>query len=93
MPVRIGVVLMVLSLLCWLVIPFAPVVGFQGAVLAAVIGGLVVVAEIVFWLGLILIGRDTWRLARERGWRRVPGALWRLLLDGRAPQPRPADDG
>jgi hypothetical protein len=83
--VRTGVLLLVLSVVCWLLIPVVPLLGLRGAATAVAVGSLVVGAEIVFWLGLVLAGRDTWRLAREHGWRKVPAALWKVLRDGRQP--------
>jgi hypothetical protein len=85
MMVRIGVLLIVLSAVCWVLIPFVPAFGLRGMAAAGVAGGLVVGAEVVFWLGLVLAGRDTWRLAKEHGWRGTPKALWRLLRHGKAP--------
>jgi hypothetical protein len=49
------------------------------------VGALLVGAEVAFWLGLALAGRDTWTLAKQHGWRGVPKALWRVLRDGRLP--------
>jgi hypothetical protein len=87
--VRIGVLLLVLSAVCWLVIPAVPLLGLPGAGTAVTVGVLVVGAEVVFWLGLVLAGRDTWKLAKAHGWRKVPAALWRVLREGR----QPADAG
>jgi hypothetical protein len=86
--VRAGVLLIVLALLCWLAIPLVPFAGMGGGATAAAIGGLVVLAEIVFWIGVVLIGRETWRLTREQGWRRLPAELWGLLRYGRRPVSR-----
>jgi hypothetical protein len=83
--VRIGVLLLVLSVVCWLLIPLVPLAGLRGVAAASAVGGLVVGAEVVFWLGLVLAGRDTWKLAKEHGWRAAPRALWRVLRDGKAP--------
>jgi hypothetical protein len=89
MLVRVGVLLIVLSALAWLLIPAIPVLGLDGVQAAAVVGGLVLGAEVAFWLGLVLAGRDTWRAVKEHGWRGVPKALWQMLRDGR-PASRPA---
>jgi hypothetical protein len=85
MLVRAGVLLIALSAVGWLLILAVPALGPGGARSAAVVAGLVVGAEVVFWLGLALAGRDTWALAREHGWRGVPKALWQVLRDGRPP--------
>jgi len=78
---RAGIVLMILSVVFWLLIPLVPVVGLRGLAAAGAVGGLLVAAEVVFWLGLLLAGRDTWKLAREHGWRGVPRTLWQMLRD------------
>ena len=87
MAVRLGVVLILLSSLPWLALVVLPFLGLGAGGAAAAGGGLILVAEVAFWLGLVLVGRVTWRLARSRGWRRVPGALWRLLRHGAADPP------
>jgi hypothetical protein len=92
MAVRLGVLLIVLSCLCWLVIPLVPAFGLRGTRAAGAVGSLVVTAEIVFWLGVVLVGRDTWDIARRHGWSHVPGTLWRLLRDGRTIEPRSSKD-
>jgi hypothetical protein len=80
-------VLIVLSCLCWVVIPLLLLfTGLSGAVWA---GGIAVVAEVSFWLGLVLAGRDTWKLARAHGWRGVPKALWHTFRTGRVPEQAP----
>jgi hypothetical protein len=81
--VRLGVVLLLLSVVCWVLILAVPFTGLDGAALASAVGGLVIGAEAVFWLGLVLAGRDTWKLAKRHGWRRVPGALWQVLREGK----------
>jgi hypothetical protein len=88
MAVRLGVVLIALSLLPWLALTVLPFLGLGTAAFAAG-GGLIVVAEVAFWLGLVLVGRDTWSLARSHGWRHVPGTLWRVLRHGTADRQPP----
>ncbi|MGQ0576419.1 MAG: transporter suffix domain-containing protein [Pseudonocardia sp.] len=79
MVLRLGIVLIVGSFVLWLLIPLVPLVGFRGLAAAGAVAGLLVAAEVVFWIGVLLAGRDTWRLARTHGWRGVPGALWRMF--------------
>lgn len=79
MALRAGVVLIVASFALLLLIPLVPVVGLRGLAAAGAIGGVVVACEVMFWLGVLLAGRDTWKVVRAHGWRRVPGALWQLL--------------
>ena len=100
MMIRAGVLLIVLSVGCWLLVPVVPFLGYSGGTAFVLIAGLLILAEVVFWLGLVLAGRETWKLAKANGWRGVPAALWQTLRDGRRPQsagPRaersPSDDG
>lgn len=83
MLLRVGVLLIVLSLLPWIALAALPFLGLGGARAAATAGGLVIAAEVLFWCGLALAGRETWQTARAHGWRAVPRELWRLLLRGR----------
>jgi len=87
MMVRIGVALIAASFACWALVPFVPVVGLRGAKAAGAIAVLAIAAEVAFWLGLVLAGRDTWRLAKQHGWRGAPRALWQTLREGRVPAP------
>lgn len=80
--IRVGVVLLLLSAVCWVLILAVPFTGLGGAASAGAVAALVIGAEVVFWLGLVLAGRDTWKLARQHGWRGTPGALWRVLREG-----------
>ncbi len=85
--IRTGVLLIVLSFVCWLLVPVVPFLGLNGGTAFAAVAGLLIVAEVVFWLGLVLAGRETWKLAKANGWRGVPAALWQTLRDGRPPRP------
>jgi hypothetical protein len=82
MMVRLGVVLLLLSVVCWLLVPAVPFAGLGAAGSASAVAVLVVGAEVVFWLGLVLAGRDTWKLAERHGWSGLPRALWRVLREG-----------
>ncbi len=83
--IRVGVLLIALSFLAWLLILAVPFVGLSGGAAVATVAGLAIGAEVIFWLGLVLAGRDTWKLAKQHGWRGVPAALWRTLRFGQAP--------
>jgi hypothetical protein len=85
---RIGLVAIVLSILPWLAIAAAPLFGLSLGAALGLVGALLVVAEVLFWIGLALAGRDTWRSVRAHGWQRAPRELARLFVDGR----RPVDD-
>ncbi len=95
---RVGLVAIVLSFLPWLAIAAAPLLGLSLGAGVGVVGIAVVVAEALFWVGLALAGKDTWRAITAHGWRRAPRALATLVVRGRpvavpAPAPRvdPAD--
>lgn len=69
---RVGVALLTMSLVLWLPLPVLPFLSWETATKAAVGGGLVVSAEVAFWLGAALAGPEAAR--RTRGWvRRVFG--------------------
>ncbi len=94
---RVGIVAIVASFVAWIVIALAPLVGpLVGMSLgqgAGFVGVILVIAEVLFWAGLALAGKDTWRTVKVHGWRRAPGELTKLLVHGRpvqAPE-RPAD--
>jgi hypothetical protein len=80
---RLGIVAIIASFLPWLAIALAPLMGLSLTGAAGVVGAAVLTAELLFWTGLALAGRDTWRAIKADGWRRAPRALARLLARGR----------
>lgn len=94
---RVGIVAIVASFAVWVVIALAPlvgpVVGLSLGEAGGAIGVLLVIAEVLFWAGLALAGKDTWRTVKVHGWRRAPGELTKLLVHGRPEQAseRPGD--
>jgi hypothetical protein len=80
---RIGLLAIALSFVPWLAIAVAPLLGLSLGESAGLVAGLAVAAEVLFWTGLALAGRDTWQAIRTRGWRRAPRELLRLLVAGR----------
>jgi hypothetical protein len=82
--VRLGAALIAISCLLWgllLVVPFLPGTAAQRATRSGVV---LVVAEIVWWVGVAMVGGTAWRVVRSHGWRRLPRALWQLLRHGHA---------
>jgi hypothetical protein len=73
--IRVGVVIMTVSLGIAVAAGVAVAMGTSLAVTAV----MVVVAEVIFWLGVLILGHSTYKVARAKGWRRVPGELWRLF--------------
>jgi hypothetical protein len=63
---RAGVVLVGLSLALWVPLPVVPFLPLSTGAKAALGGGLVVGAEIAFWLGAVLAGPEAAR--RIRSW-------------------------
>jgi hypothetical protein len=89
---RVGLIAIALSFVPWLFMAAAPLFGLSVAAGAGLVAGLLVVAEVLFWVGLALAGKDTWQAVKARGWRRAPRELGRLLVHGR-PVPRNGEDG
>jgi hypothetical protein len=85
---RVGLIAIALSLVPWLMIAAAPLLGLSLGASAGLITGLLVVAEVLFWAGLALAGKDAWHTVKARGWRRAPRELARLLVRGRPEAPR-----
>ncbi len=85
MLLKIGVILMFASALPWLALPVAAWLAPTAAAKAAWSTGLFVGAEIMFWGGVLLAGRDVWNAAKEAGWRRVVPELWRKLRPSDGP--------
>jgi hypothetical protein len=85
MAFRIGVALMVGSLLPWLTMPAVPFLPLTVAEQGVVVGALVGLAELIFWPGVALAGKGAWEAAKAQGWRRMPVVMWQMLLTGRVP--------
>jgi hypothetical protein len=85
---RVGLVAIVLSFLPWLGIVIAPLLGLSLGAGAGLVAGSLVAAEVLFWAGLAMAGKETWQAIKATGWRRAPRELARLLVHGR-PAPRP----
>jgi hypothetical protein len=80
---RVGILAIIASFLPWLAIALAPLMGLSLAGAAGFVGAALITAEILFWGGLALAGKDTWQAVRANGWRRAPRALARLWTRGR----------
>jgi hypothetical protein len=84
---RVGLIAIVASFLPWLAIAVAPLFGLSLGAGMGLVGALLVLAEVLFWTGLALAGKDTWQSIKAYGWRRAPRELGRLLVSGRAAGP------
>lgn len=79
MALKIGVILMFASALPWLAMPVAAWLAPTAGAKAAWSTALFVAAEILFWGGVLLAGRDVWNAAKQAGWKRVIPELLRKL--------------
>ena len=80
---RVGLAAIALSFVPWMMIAAAPLLGLSLGASAGLVTGLAVGAEVLFWAGLALAGKDTWQTIKARGWRGAPRELGRLLVHGR----------
>ena len=80
---RLGLIAIVVSVVPWLAIAGAPLLNLSLSATGGLVAGALVVAEVLFWAGLALAGKDTWQTIKVRGWRRAPRALVHLLVHGR----------
>ncbi|MFM8334923.1 MAG: transporter suffix domain-containing protein [Opitutaceae bacterium] len=92
MLLKIGVILMFASALPWLAMPVAAWLAPTAGAKAAWSTGLFIAAEILFWGGVLLAGRDVWKSAREAGWKRVIPELWRKLREPARPSQGGSND-
>lgn len=93
MLLKIGVILMFASALPWLALPFAAWLAPTGGAKAAWSTGLLIAAEVLFWGGVLLAGRDVWTTAKQAGWKRVIPELWRQLRQADAVRSGSSDKG
>ncbi len=80
---RLGVTNIILSKLLLLVIAALPLLDISGSQRAVYAAILVAAMPVLFWSGVALVGRQTYRVARSHGFRAVPRELWRLLRHGK----------
>lgn len=55
---KVGIGLLILSLLTWIIPVVAPFTSFSPKEKAGIIGGALVFAEVMFWMGAVLVGRE-----------------------------------
>ncbi|HEY0638572.1 MAG TPA: transporter suffix domain-containing protein [Pseudonocardiaceae bacterium] len=84
---RYGALLILGATVFWLGALLVPFLDLDAGTTAALVVGLVITREVVFWIGVLLLGRETWRVTKELGWRRAPRALWTLVVHPRRPRP------
>jgi hypothetical protein len=75
---RIGIGLIIASFVVWVAVPIAPFLPFSAAVKATIVATVIAAAEVMFWLGVLLAGKEAarklkaywnpkhWRINRQR---------------------------
>lgn len=56
----IGYILLILSFLAWGLIALLPFIELSKAQIAGATAGLVIAAEVLFWLSILLLGKEVW---------------------------------
>lgn len=79
MLLKIGVLLMLASVVPWIALPIAAWLAPTAGSKAAWSAGLFIAAEVLFWGGVLLAGKDVWMTAKQAGWRRMLPELLRKL--------------
>jgi hypothetical protein len=94
MLLKIGVILMFASALPWLAMPVAAWLAPSAGAKAVWSTALFIAAEVLFWGGVLLAGRDVWASAKQAGWKRAIPELWRKLREPvRSHRGGPTDSG
>jgi hypothetical protein len=81
---RFGLALIALSFLPWLAIPIVPWMSFLESVTqkSAAVAGLIILAEVLFWIGLVSAGPETWKIIKLHGWRAAPKKFIEIMKKG-----------
>ncbi|MFC0298486.1 transporter suffix domain-containing protein [Geobacillus jurassicus] len=77
---RIGIVLIIASFVVWLIPPIAPFLPFSAAVKALIVTVVIVAAEIMFWIGALLVGKEA-AAKLKRHWNPKNWRIKRRLSD------------
>ncbi len=78
--VKLGLVLIVVSCLLWAAVLVAPLLPFTLTNRAAIITSLVITSEVIFWLGILLAGKE---LAHRYRRQLNPIEWWRKITRNR----------
>jgi hypothetical protein len=73
---KIGLVLIIASCLLWMVILFVPLLPWSIAEKAVAVTSLIAISEVIFWLGILLAGKE---LAHRYRRQINPIEWWRKL--------------
>ena len=77
---RIGAILIVLSCLLWIAIFFVPMFSFSLAEKALIVTSSIVISEVIFWLGILLVGKE---LAHRYRQQLNPAYWWQKITHRR----------
>jgi hypothetical protein len=76
---KLGVFLIILSFLKWLAGFYVPFLPYPDKIKLAIITAIFIAAEITFWLGVFLVGEETYKKYKKylspRNWFRKPPAI------------------
>jgi hypothetical protein len=68
----IAISLIVISFLLYIIMPFNICLPFSACVIAGITVGMMVISEIVFWIGSIMIGRELAMKIRQKfSWKNI----------------------
>lgn len=71
---KLGIVLLILAVFCWIVAIIVPFTSLTFAVKSGIVTGGIIVGEILFWVGAIFVGREVVskykRYFNPKNWRR-----------------------
>lgn len=71
---KLGMVLLLLAVLCWVIVAIAPFTPFSLAIKTGVVTGSTIIGEIFFWLGAVFVGKEVVarykRYLNPKNWRR-----------------------
>lgn len=54
----IAITLIIISFLLYAIMPFNICLPFSACTIAGITGGMIIVSEIIFWIGCLMIGRE-----------------------------------
>jgi hypothetical protein len=55
---KIGAILIIISCLLWIAVFFVPMLPFSFAEKALIVTSSIVISEVIFWLGILLVGKE-----------------------------------
>lgn len=62
----IAISFIVMSFVLYIIMPFNICLPFSTGVIAAITGAMIIISEIIFWIGSLMIGRDVVQKIRKK---------------------------